>query len=547
VPKPGATWLGRALVVATVVAAAVSLLVQADGMSGGELASSWQVLDLHALQSDPFGSLWYLHTQPPVHNMVVAVAIFAPAPIVGTLFVLYIVTLIVTGLLLHGLLVRWGLGPLAAGVVAALAMANPNLLGTIHIASYEVPVAMFVIGSLWAAQRYLDEPRLRWLLVTSGALTAGALTRSLLHPVWVLGILAALMVARPLPRQHARRHVAAALAIPLVLIGGWALKNEIVFGQATLSSWSGFNLQRGVVATMDRSDVEDAVADGDVSPLALQYPWGTLDVYEDVEGVPGDFIEPCRPEHDHAAVDVPEKDQLRGVRIANFNHECYLPLYDQASEDAVALVRRYPGRYLTSRGPALEMSFRVSYAGYDKPSTWMDALYAPLLGKLHTSIPMDDWNLPLLPGGRDLDVLISLTLPIAAAFVLGRGGLAAVRLARAGWYGRHEWPTGEVLWVLVTFTVGFVIVGGDLVEFGENSRFRTTIDPLLVALPLASLLKLLKLRSSDRHVRSEERNFEKVYEPEPASEPPAPPGPDSPDPADGRPTTAARSPLGPPG
>jgi hypothetical protein len=539
-------WLGRALVAATVVAAAVSLLVQADGMSGGELASSWQILDLHALQSDPFGSLWYLHTQPPVHNLVVALAIFAPMPIVGTLFVLYILTLVATGLLLHGLLVRWGLGPIAAGLVAALAMANPNLLGTIHIASYEVPVAMFVVGSLWAAQRFLDEPRLRWLLVTSGALTAGALTRSLLHPVWVFGILLVLVVARPLPGPHARRHVAAALAIPFVLIAGWALKNEVVFGQATLSSWSGFNLQRGVVATMDRSDVERAVADGDVSRLALEYPWGTLDDYEDFTG-------PCRPQHDHAAVDVPEKDPLRGVRIANFNDECYLPLYEQASEDAVTLVRRYPGRYLTTRGPALEMSFRVSYAGYDKPSTWMDGLYGPLLGKLHTGIPMDDWNLPLLPGGGDLQITISLTLPIATAFVLGRAGVAAVRLVRAGWNGRHEWPTGEVLWVLVGFTVAFVIVGGDLVEFGENSRFRTTVDPLLVALPLASLVKTVKTVKGRRSRTPAPSGASEALEaqlPEPASEPPAPPEPESPDPDvadDGRPTTAARSPLGPPG
>jgi hypothetical protein len=525
-------------VVATVLAAAVSLLVQADGMSGGELASSWQILDLHTLESDPFGSVWYLHTQPPVHNLVVALAIFAPAPIVGTLFVLYVVTLMVTGLLLHALLVRWGLGPLAAGVVAALAMANPNLLGTIHIASYEVPVTMFVVGSLWAAQRFLDEPRLRWLLVASGALTAGALTRSLLHPMWVLGILVVLVVARPV----ARRYVAAALAIPLVLIGGWALKNQVVFGQATLSSWSGFNLQRGVVATMDRSDVERAVADGDVSRLALEYPWGTLDDYEDFT----DLGQPCRPEHDHAAVDVEEKDRLRGVRIANFNNECYLPLYNQASEDAVALVRRYPGRYVTTRGPALEMSFRVSHAGYDKPSTWMDGLYAPLLGKLRTSIPMDDWNLPLLPGGDDLDVTISLTLPIATAFVLGRGGLAAVRLAGAGWRGRHEWPTGELMWVLVVFTVAFVIVGGDLVEFGENSRFRTTIDPLLVALPLACLVKLVNAKRRGPKAPASSTGLAAQL-PEPASEPPAPPGPDSPDPADGRPTTAARSPLPPPG
>jgi hypothetical protein len=487
-----ATWVGRGLVVATVLATTISLLAHDVGMSGGELGSSWQLLDLRTLEHDLAGSLWYLHIQPPVHNLVVGLAILGPTPVVGTLFVLYVLTLIATGLLLQGILVRWGLGPIAAGVIAAVAMANPSLLGTIHIASYEVPVSMLVVGSLWAVQRHLDEPRLRWLLLASAFLTVGALTRSLLHPVWVLGILVALLVVRPVTRRQA----AAALAIPLVLVGGWALKNQLVFGSPALSSWSGFNLQRGVVAAMDRDDVRQAVADGTVSRLALEYPWGPLDTYADV-------AEPCRPEHDHPAVAEPEKPPFRGVRIANFNDECYRPLYTQASDDALTLARDHPGRYLSTRGAALMMSYRIAYAGYDEPSTWMDKLYGPLMVKLHTQIPMADWNLPLLPGGGDLDVTLSLSLAAATVFVLGRGGLAAVRLARAGWRSRRGWPTGDVLWVLVAWTVAVVIIGGDLVEFGENSRFRATVDPLLVAFPLAALVQLAQ-RTSTRYAQKRE-------------------------------------------
>ena len=33
------------------------------------------------------------------------------------------------------------------------------------------------------------------------------------------------------------------------------VKNDVLFGTPTLSSWLGFNLQRGVVAPMDRTDV----------------------------------------------------------------------------------------------------------------------------------------------------------------------------------------------------------------------------------------------------------------------------------------------------
>jgi hypothetical protein len=128
----------------------------------------------------------------------------------------------------------------------------------------------------------------------------------------------------------------------------------------------------------------------------------------------------------------------------------------------------------------------------------MDKLYGPFLLQTDTSIPMADWNLPLLPGGGDLAVTVSPTLAAATLFVVGRGVLALVRLTRAGWSDRRSWPTGEVLWVLVAFTVGLVILGGDLVEFGENSRFRTTVDPLLIALPLAAGVRAAGARWSAR-------------------------------------------------
>ena len=46
----------------------------------------------------------------------------------------------------------------------------------------------------------------------------------------------------------------------------------------------------------------------------------------------------------------------------------------------------------------------------------------------------------------------------------------------------------------MTFTTAVIILGGDLIEFGENGRFRSTLDPLLVALPLASLALLVQRR-----------------------------------------------------
>jgi len=73
------------------------------------------------------------------------------------------------------------------------------------------------------------------------------------------------------------------------------------------------------------------------------------------------------------------------------------------------------------------------------------------------------------------------------------------RLARRGWRRRHEWPAQEVVWFVVAWTTAVVILGGDLIEFGENGRFRSTLDPLLIALPLAALAQAISRIRARRH------------------------------------------------
>jgi hypothetical protein len=116
---------------------------------------------------------------------------------------------------------------------------------------------------------------------------------------------------------------------------------------------------------------------------------------------------------------------------------------------------------------------------------------------------MRDWNLPLLPVD-ELPIRSSLTLAACTLVVVGRSALAAVRLARRGWRARHRWPAEEVVWIVAGWTVLVVVLGSSLVEFGENSRFRATVDPLLIALPLAALIRLVRARRAEPPTRDEE-------------------------------------------
>jgi hypothetical protein len=517
------TALGRAIVVVAVAAVAWALPRVGKGVQMTELASSWQLVDLGTLGDDPLGSVWYLHTQPPLYNLLVGLVVWLPLPIAGALFVLYMACLIVTGLLLQDLLAEprgLGIHPTVAGAVAALAVVGPALLATIRLASYEVPVAMLLVAVVWAAQRYALSPgRGGWLVAVSALGTLACLTRSLLHPLWLVGALVLLVLAAR-PTRPPRRAVAAAVLLPLVLVGGWTIKNQALFDEPTLSSWRGFNAQRGVVAPMERDEVEQDVAAGAVSPLATRHPWGRLDDYADV-------AEPCTPRHDHPAVTEATKQFGDVEDVANFNHECYLPLYRQADDDARTLARRHPGRYVRTRASALTMSALAVEICVDRPCTWMDRLYRPLLVRVDAEIPVGDWNLPRLGLEHEtLPVRPSLTLAVAMAFVLARGAWATVRLVRRPRrWGRdrdgdpdpdgaldsdldgggdgdlHRNLATELIWALAAWTTAWVVLAGDLLEIGENGRFRATIDPLLVALPLAAVLlagrRLVQSRRGD--------------------------------------------------
>ena len=478
-------WAGRAIVLAAVVIAIATLLAAGGGMTREYVANSWQILDVDALADDPLGSLWYLHIQPPGYNALVAAIAWLPVPLIGTLYAVDVAALAGIGLLLHAILVRWGVGPIAAAVVAAITVLNPSLLSTMAMASYEVPVGLLIVAALATAQRYLETPRAAWLLATAGLLTAGALTRSLLHPLWIAAVLALLVIARP----PDRRVLLASALVPVVFVGGWMLKNQVVFGTATTSSWLGFNMQRGVTAPMDADLVRADVADGAVSDLALERPWGPLSAY-------GEWTAGCTP-HGHPVTDEADKEAA-GITTANYNHECYLPAYQEAQRNAVALIRRHPGEYAADRMTALELSFVHSTTLHSGRTTWLDTAYSPLLLSIDRDISQEGWNLPLFGEPRPFPVTVSLTFAALCAFVLGRGAVAVVRLVRAGWEARAAWPAPEILWVLVAGTVAVVVLGGDLVEIGENTRFRSTVDPLLIAFPLGALVLAVQRRLGRR-------------------------------------------------
>jgi hypothetical protein len=103
----------------------------------------------------------------------------------------------------------------------------------------------------------------------------------------------------------------------------------------------------------------------------------------------------------------------------------------------------------------------------------MDPLFTVLMVRQRIEVDTSGWNMSIF--GDTLHLRLAWPLVLIDVLVLGRAVLAAGRC----WRGRRDPDRHEVVWLVVGITVAFVVVGGDLVELGENSRFRSMLDPLL--------------------------------------------------------------------
>jgi hypothetical protein len=460
-----ATARGRGLIVvlATFVVSRVVIWSTGGHFRVGYLRWGIQLLDWTQLGAHPFESVYHLHTQPPLFNLFVGIVLRWSPFAAGLSFqVLYVLFALVMVLGCYRLGFDLGGGAGVATVAAVLVVLNPVLLSFENSVTYEMPTMMLLVLGALAFVRWARTGTVWSFAALTAATTATVMTRALMHPVWLVVVLGLAFLLR---RPVTWRPVLLAVGVACLLVGGWMVKNAILFDTPTMSSWFGMNLHRAVIAPLDRGDFERLVRDGEVSRVSRAGTFGDYRVYEP-------YIGPCR-----SHTGEPTLDRLRKIDpVPNFNAECYLPLYAQFQDDALAALVARPGRYLETRGVGLARFAepqRAPQAPRSAVVSWLDRVYDRASLPVDLSIGMRGWAFPLLKA-KALDVAPSITVVIALLLVLARGLLAVARaLARRA-------RDGDAGWVFVGWTVVFVLACSTLLELGENDRFRVLVDPLVI-------------------------------------------------------------------
>jgi hypothetical protein len=435
------------------------------------ITRTWHFIDNYLLKNDLWRSIFYLHTQPPLMNLLTGIGLQLFPKSYAVIFqAFFLLGGLALSLGMYFLGLRLGFPKYVAAVLAGWFVVSPPTLVFENYYFYTYPTTILLTLSALFFERFLEKRRAVDGLLFSLTLAFNALTWSLFHLVWMtvcFGIVLFLL--------KGERRKALWLLPAFLLVFGWYAKNGILYDSFTGSTWAGLNLFKTVTIRIPGEVREQWVDDGIVSELALVPPYRSPDVY--LEYFP-----------DTPTTGIPLLDDINmsgGYR--NQHHLSYVYAGERYLKDAVRMIFHAPGYYLRT----------IPYSFYVYLHSASD--YEPVYG---IRLPIDDWDTlwnRLFYGQWKKDESVgerSSTFTLDhVAWWLAIGFLLVITVTPIYlWRRRDQYESIEYELILYMFwNVIFVSAAGILLDLGENNRTRFGIDPFLLLLSVFVIIKVFKL------------------------------------------------------
>jgi len=442
------------------------------------LIDHWQFIDISLLRDRLAESLWYLHCQPPLMNLLCGLAVkMGPAGMV-MLNLLFVGLGLVAALCLYPLLRRLGVGVVFAVVVEVLFLVNPTMVLYENYLFYSQPMASLLCLSCWSLDRFLSTGRTRWAAACFWCMAVVVLTRSMYHLSWLVVMSGAVVLL--CPRGLRRRALVMAL-LPLLASTALYAKNKVLFGDFSATSWMSMSLTKTWNDYVSAADVKALQDRGELSAVASMRPFREIEQYQKVV--------PCPP-----PTGVPVLDHLhKADGSPNYNHRIIPAVSRLYMSDFKVILKRHPKAPLRSQLDSWGSYFRpaseYTYLGLEnlKIVAPLEHLYNRVL-----YLQLGPWPDKALKKTNPKAYLwgkvknMSLTVIVTTVFVFLYIPFQAWRLWRSG--RKHE----ALLMLFLWLDIAYVSWTANLLEVGENHRYRYEIEPLWTVLLAAGLADLFR-------------------------------------------------------
>jgi hypothetical protein len=445
------------------------------------LNDALQLLDRGQLRDNLWESLINLHAQPPLFNLFVGVGLHAPSQLETPLFhALYLAIGLGIALSVYAVLRRLAVSaPWAVGLTVVF-ICSPGVFLYESWLSYDYLVVLLLAFSVLALQRYARGRRPWQAAVFVNALALLVLTRSLFHLVWFLLCVILVIVMATVDR----RRVLAAVSIPVLLVTGLHFHRLATFGGFGLSSGLGVSLAKITVFQLSDEDRQALVAQGDLSAVAGVEPLSPPKRYDGLVPAPPSTGTPVLDEEEKGQYENPPTNDLFRM---NMNSLAFLDISEKYLKDSLYVIRTYPDIYLQGVKTAIELYFRptsdfFTLADNRGRVAAVESFYNKVVlgvvagGSGERAIPEGRTNYRLGPARTAWTIVVAYAVAVIGGTVFLLRSLLKRR------------ASGETV-VVVSFlllTIVYIFFVSNLIEVGENNRFRFYSDPLVLML-LAAL------------------------------------------------------------
>lgn len=431
------------------------------------LAWFWQYVDPALLRTNLAQSLWYLHSQPPAFNFFLGtvLALF-PGHEPAVFAACYLLNSVLLTAALFLLLIEFGVPREFSAALAAIYVAGPSCVLYENWLFYTYPLAaLLLVGALFW-QRFTRRGRLVDALLLFVCAAVLALTWSLFHLLWLLGLVLALVLFH----RKDRRKVLAAAAVPVLVVALWYGKNLVQIGQFTGSTWFGMNFSKMTNSMLTVPERRALYDNGTVSAVSMVPPFSEPAKYSSLVPRSG-------------PTGIPVLDQeMKPSGVPNFNNSLYVAVSRQYGRDAL--------RILSARRAAYLRGLAESYLLYFLPASaylFLDSNGAHIKGLV---------RLESFLGGRfvyHFDRRLRQTQPgryylqgfLNTGWFLILAYLLALILGLVLLFSRSSLITPRATLFFLWFNIAWMTLVANALEVGENNRFRFVTDPLVFAFLVA--------------------------------------------------------------
>lgn len=447
-----------------------------------------QLVDFPLLSSHLLQSIFYLHSQPPLLNLLLGIALklFPKDYPIFFAFLFWLIGLFLA-LTLYNLMTALGVPWWLSLTLTLLFEIGPATILFENLYYETYPVALLLCYAAYSLNRFLRTGSRFHGTIFVIALGLPVFLNASFQVTWFLGIGAILFF---LADARIKTLLPAGLAMLAVILALY-VKNLIVFGTFTTSSSFGIAITELTTRQLRAGEINDLVKRHILSSYALMLPFPELSPSAPPTGVP--VLDETVYSRD-------------GASRPNSNSIEYLELTRADVHDALWVIVHRPGAFARGEWRGIKnyfdpASINLNYLQREKIERWSelyeDFLYPPGLPTFAVDSLLDT-QVRTAPATGPPSTVLMIALPALVLF-----GIIKVFNS---WKATHLRDADGVTMLYIVLAILYTTPFGALVTLNENNRYRYVLDPLYVVLLGLLITQIRTAVAGKIHVISS-RNF----------------------------------------